>query len=284
MSIIGKNVLLTGAVGGIGKHIAVLIAQNGGNLALIDHPTKQHELEDLKRKLERYSVTVKLFTGDLVVDTQVDLIFNNITKEMGPIDIFISNAATECVGFFHSQTEEDIVKTFFVNIISPIRFARKMIPMMLRQGGGHFVFISSYAGKIGLPFQAIYSASKAGLIKWIIAMRREYQHKGINFSVITPGYVSDSGMYALLLSQSGQKLKTPFVAGEVSPRKVAQKVVNAILYNKLDVYVARPYFKLLSIINEWMPRFITSLLNFTKITQYNEKLAVANKTRKEEPL
>lgn len=284
MSIVGKNVLLTGAVGGIGKHIAVLIAQNGGNLALLDHQSKQQELEYLKRKLERYPVTVKLFTGDLVVDSQVDLIFDNIIKEMMSIDIFISNAATECVGFFHSQPEGDIAKIFFVNIIAPIRFARKLMPMMLKQGRGHFVFISSYAGKLGLPFQAIYSASKAGLIKWIFAMRREYQHKGINFSVITPGYVSNSGMYAQLLNQSGQKLKTPFVAGEISPEKVAQKVVSAILYNKLDVYVARPYFKLLSIINELNPRFITSLLNFTKITQYNEKLAVANKAKKEETL
>jgi len=149
---------------------------------------------------------------------------------------------------------------------------------MLFKKSGHVVVISSFAGKLGSPYQSVYSATKAGLIKWVLGMKREYRGSGVSFSAISPGYVSNVGMYADMLIKAKGKLKTPKIVGDVTPQKVAAAVVYSILKDKSDKIVGSPLLAAVSALNELAPDMVSRLLGIFKISEYNKKLASVKKT------
>ena len=102
---------------------------------------------------------------------------------------------------------------------------------MLERGCGHIVNIASMAGKKGLPYNATYSASKAGIIEWTQAMRFELHGTGVGASVICPGFVADTGMV------TSEEVETPRMAGASSPEQVAEAVVRAIRRDLQEVLV-----------------------------------------------
>ena len=286
MDIKNKNILITGASRGIGCYIARAIAKHGGNVALLALPSDLLLLQNLEKELTQFHIKVKCFATDLSDHKQMNDVIESIAREFGNIDILISNAAIESVGVFEHQTEQTIINAIAVNLTAPILLAKKLLPKMISQKSGHIVVISSYAGKIGAPFQSVYSATKAGLIKWTLGMKRELKGNDVSVSVISPSYVSQSGMYSDILNESTAKLNTPKIAGEVTPQKVADAVVRSILKDKTDIIVGSPFLRIFTAINELMPNFVTRLFGTLKLSQYNKKLALihhdAQKRRFEE--
>jgi len=273
MEIKNKNILITGASRGIGCYIANAIAKHGGNIALLALPSDLALLQNQEEKLMRFNVTAKYFTADLSDSQQISDVIKRISEEFGEIDIFISNAAIESIGIFEEQTEQVLEKTIAVNLLAPMLITKKLLPQMQLKKSGHIVAISSFAGKIGSPYQSVYSATKAGLNKWILGMKREYKSSGVSFSAISPNYVSNTGMYADVLKKADENLRTPKIAGEVTPQKVASVVVSSILKDKTDKIVGSPLLRAVSALNELAPNFVSNLLELFKIPQYNKKLA-----------
>jgi len=273
MEIKNKNVLITGASRGIGCYIADAIAEHGGNIALLALPSDLALLQDQEEKLMRFNIIAKSFTADLSDSQQIGDVIKKISEEFGEIDIFISNAAIESVGIFDEQTEQVLEKTIAVNLLAPMLITKKLLPQMLSKKSGHIVTISSFAGKLGSPYQSVYSATKAGLNKWILGMKREFKGRGVSFSTISPNYVSDTGMYADVLQKTSENLRTPKIAGEVTPQKVANAVVRSILKDKTDKIVGSPLLRVVSALNELAPNLVSNLLELFKIPQYNKKLA-----------
>ena len=274
MDIQNKNVLITGASRGIGRYIAYAIAKRGGNVALLALPSDIKRLQNLEKKLTRFNTKVKYFAADLSDYKQLSDAVENVSKEFGHIDILISNAAIESIGVFERQTEQMIMDSIAVNLTAPILMTKKLLPKMISQGAGHVVVLSSYAGKIGSPYQSVYSATKAGLIKWVIGMNRELKGCGVSFSVISPSYVSQSGMYSNILNKSTDKLNTPKIAGEVTPHEVVKAVICSIQKNRTDVIVGSPFLRIFATINELMPDCVTKLFDSLGLSQYNRKLAI----------
>ena len=274
MDIKNKNILITGASRGIGRYIAKAAARRGGNIALLALPADLELLQSLEKELKiQFGVKAKSFAADLSDFKQMGNTVESILKEFGKIDILISNAAIESVGIFEEQTEKSIADTIAVNLTAPILLAKKLLPKMISQKSGHVVVISSFAGKIGSPYQAVYSASKAGLIKWTLAMKRELKGSGVSFSVVSPSYVSQSGMYFEILNKSGGKLRTPKIAGEVTPQKVAEALIRSIMKNKTDVIVGSASLRIFAAINELVPDYVTKSFDLLGISRYNKKLA-----------
>jgi len=276
MEIKNKTVLITGASRGIGCYIVNAIAKHRGNIALLALPSDLALLQNQEEKLMRLNVTAKSFTADLSDSQQISAVIKEISKEFGEIDIFISNAAIESIGIFEQQTEQVLEKTIAVNLLAPMLITKKLLPQMLSKKSGHIVTISSFAGKLGSPYQSVYSATKAGLNKWILGMKREFKGSGVSFSTISPNYVSNTGMYADVLQKTSENLRTPKIAGEVTPQKVANAVVRSILKDKTDKIVGSPLLRAVSALNELTPNFVSNLLELFKIPQYNKKLASAH--------
>lgn len=226
MQIDGKRVLLTGATGGLGRAIAVALAERGAQLVLSSR--KREELEKLAIELpgDRHSVAV----SDLAEPGAAE----ELAKEAGAIDILVANAGLPGSGRLESYSEENIGRAVRVNLEAPMIIARGLLPAMHSAGAGHLVFISSLAGKSASPRASIYNATKFGLRGFALGLREDLagDGSGIGVSVVMPGFIRGAGMFA----ESGAA--PPPGMGTATPEQVAAGVVSAIERNRAEVAVA----------------------------------------------
>jgi short-subunit dehydrogenase len=221
MEISGRTVLLTGATGGLGGAIARDLSRAGAQLVLSGRRTEV--LDPLASELG-----ARMVTADLTVPSDVD----RLVEEAGAIDILIANAALPGTGRLLDLSTDEIDRVLEVNLRAPIMLTRAIAPAMARRGGGQIVLISSLAGKAATPGTSMYNSSKFGLRGFALAMRQELRGAGIGVSLISPGFISEAGMFA----DAGVKL--PPGMGTVSPDRVARRVRRAIERDRAEVDVA----------------------------------------------
>ncbi|KAK3118559.1 hypothetical protein QOZ80_9BG0701510 [Eleusine coracana subsp. coracana] len=187
----GKVVWITGASRGIGEVLALQFATLGAKLIL--SARNKDELERVKQnivckypdcKVEVLPMDLSSGEGSLKeVVREAESLFSN-----AGIDYMIHNAAFERPkrGALE-ETEEGVKATFNVNVFGTITLTRLLAPSMLDRGMGHFVVMSSAAGKVPAPGQALYSASKHALNGYFSSLRSELCTKGIKVTVVCPG-------------------------------------------------------------------------------------------------
>jgi len=224
MDLAGKEALLTGATGGLGRAIARALADRGATLALSSR--KSEELERLAAELP----------GDghraLPCDLGEPGAAERLAGEAGEVDVLVANAGLPGSGRLTDLTSEQLVKALRVNLESPILLARALEPQMLERGAGHMVFISSLSGKSPTPLTSVYNATKFGLRGFALGLRADLDPLGIGVSIVSPGTIREAGMYA----DSGAKPIPGLGTG--SPKQVADAVVRAIERNKVEIAVA----------------------------------------------
>jgi short-subunit dehydrogenase len=220
MEISGRTVLLTGATGGLGSVIARDMSRAGAQLVLSGRRTDV--LERLASELD-----ARVVTADLSEPSDVD----RLVEEAGAIDILIANAGLPGSGRLLDLSTDEIDRVLEVNLRAPIVLTRALAPGMARRGGGQIALISSLSGKAATPGTSMYNASKFGLRGFALAMRQELRGVGIGVSLISPGFISEAGMFV----DSGVKL--PPGMGTVSPERVARSVRRAIERDRAEVDV-----------------------------------------------
>ena len=124
--------------------------------------------------------------------------------------------------------------TVEVNLIAAMLLTRAVLPGMLDRQRGHIVNISSGAGKVGVPFAVAYATSKHGLVGFTNSLRCEYLKSPVGFSVVCPGFVTETGMYARWEDHGA---KAPKLVGRSTPDKVAHVVVRCIQKNRGEALV-----------------------------------------------
>jgi short-subunit dehydrogenase len=221
MEISGRTVLLTGATGGLGGAIARELGGAGARLVLTGRRTAV--LEPLAAELG-----ARLVTADLSEPSDLD----RLVEEAGAVDILIANAALPGSGRLLDLSTDEIDRVLDVNLRAPIVLTRALAPGMAQRGGGHIALISSLAGKAATPGTSMYNASKFGLRGFALAMRQELRRARVGVSLISPGFISEAGMFA----EAGVKL--PPGMGTVSPEHVARTVRRAIERDRAEVDVA----------------------------------------------
>jgi short-subunit dehydrogenase len=221
MRILGANVLLTGATGGIGQAIARAIADRGGKLLLTGR--RSDVLEPLAGELD-----ARAWTVDLVNPIEVD----RLVGEVGDVDILIANAALPATGALESFTMQEIDRALAVNLRAPIALTYALMPGMIARRSGHLVYISSLSGKVATPRSLMYNTTKFGLRGFASGLRSDLREQGVGVSTILPGFIRDAGMFV----SSGAKL--PPGVGTRSPEDVARATVRAIERNKGELDVA----------------------------------------------
>jgi short-subunit dehydrogenase len=217
----GASVLLTGATGGLGQAIARALGRRGASLILTGRRTDV--LEPLTSELAARSVAV-----DLSAPGEID----RLVSDAGEIDILVANAALPAAGTLESFSVDEIDRALDVNLRAPIVLAHALAPDMVARGKGHFVFMSSLAGKAATPGSSLYNATKYGLRGFSTALRADLRSSGVGVSAVFPGFIRDAGMFA----ESGAEL--PPGIGTRSPEDVAQAVVEAIEHNRGEIDVA----------------------------------------------
>lgn len=188
MSIDGKIVLVTGAGQGIGRAIALRLARDGADIALVDvKDEKTNAVADEVRKIGRKATT---FKADVTKRDQVYAAVNHAEKELGGFDVIVNNAGISQVNALEDVTPEEVEKIFKVNVegvLWGIQAAAKKFKE--RKQTGKIISASSIAGHDGFELLGIYSATKFAVRALTQAAAKEYASDGITVNAYCPGIV-----------------------------------------------------------------------------------------------
>ncbi len=228
----GKTALLTGATGGLGRAIAAGLAGRGARLVLSSR--KGAELEELAASLPGDGH--RTVVSDLAVEGEA----LRLLEAAGEIDILVANAGLPASGRLDGFSQEEIGRALRVNLESPVRMARELVPRFTARGSGHLVFVSSISGKAATARASLYAATKFGLRGFAFCLREDLRGTGIGVSVVSPGAIADAGMFA----DSGAA--APPLMGTGRPEQVGRAVVEAIERDRGEITVAPLRQRLLS--------------------------------------
>ncbi|MBF2005751.1 SDR family NAD(P)-dependent oxidoreductase [Chlorogloeopsis fritschii PCC 9212] len=268
--ITNKTVLLTGASRGLGVHIAHALAKEQATIIGISR--SKPGLNKTRDEVKALGGQFIGFTFDITNVEHLSGLVQHINNTVSPVDILINNTGVEIYQSFANYSLKDLQSVLTTNLLAAMELTRLLLPSMLERGSGHIVNISSLAGKKGVPYNSIYSASKAGLIMWTDSLRQELVRTGINFSAICPGYISETGMTV----DSG--LPAPTLAGISTPQDVANSVIRAIKKNKAEVIInesaiAEFLTKVMFAIGQITPQFVDAVYRWIAVAKLNQMRA-----------
>ena len=183
-----KVALVTGATRGIGKEIALTLAENGFNVAL-NYRKESEELESLKKEIESKNVKCLAVCGDVSNYEQVENFVKEIISEFGRIDVLVNNAGITKDMLLMRMKKEDFESVIDVNLVGTFNVTKNVIPHMMKARNGKIVNISSVVGISGNAGQTNYSASKAGIIGFTKSLAKEVASRNINVNAVAPGFI-----------------------------------------------------------------------------------------------
>jgi 3-oxoacyl-[acyl-carrier protein] reductase len=184
----GKTAIITGAARGIGKSIAVRLAQEGANIAFTDlaYDDKAKEVE---AELSSYGIKAKGYASNAANYADTHEVVAKILADFGRIDVLVNNAGITRDTLLMRMTEEQWDLVIMVNLKSVFNFTKAVQPVMLKQRSGSIINMSSVVGVSGNAGQANYSASKAGIIGFTKSVAKEIGSRNIRCNAIAPGFI-----------------------------------------------------------------------------------------------
>ncbi len=179
------NVLITGCSSGFGLLSALEFARRGDTVfASMRTVSKAAALNDAAAA---EGLKVNVVSLDVTDDDSVRSAVAGVAAEAGTIDVLVNNAGIEMNGAIHLIADDEALWQLDTNVLGPLRTMRAVVPIMLQQGGGTIVNVSSVAGVAAVPYSGMYAASKHALEAMTEAMHYELSHKGIRLALIEPG-------------------------------------------------------------------------------------------------
>ncbi len=178
-----KNILITGASGGIGNELVKKFVLLGGNV--LGSGTKTEKLDLLKKKYP--NIKVKKF--DIAEHSRIEEFIDNVSLELGGLDILINNAGINMDNLSLRMKDDEWKKVIDINLTSTFFLSKHAIKKMLKNKFGRIVNITSVVGHTGNLGQANYSASKAGIIGMSKSLAIEYAKKNITVNCVAPGFI-----------------------------------------------------------------------------------------------
>jgi len=179
--------VITGASSGIGRSLAEKMARDGDIVVLVAR--RQDVLESIAEEIIKAGGKAYAFAVDVADREAVSVTFNTITETLGQIDTLVANAGigdATPADAFNSERVEQIIR---VNLLGAIYCIEAVLPAMQARRSGHIVGVGSLAGYRGLPGSGAYCASKAGLAALLESLRIELRPRGVEVSLICPGFV-----------------------------------------------------------------------------------------------
>ena len=184
----GKTALVTGAARGIGKTVALKLAEHGANIAFTDLEYND-AAKEVEKQLHDMGVKAKAYASDASKFEETQNLVNEIQKEFGSIDILVNNAGITQDTLLMRMTEQQWDAVISVNLKSVFNFTKAAQKFMLKQRSGAIINMSSVVGVSGNAGQSNYSASKAGIIGFTKSIAKELGSRNIRCNAIAPGFI-----------------------------------------------------------------------------------------------
>lgn len=184
----GKTAVVTGGSRGIGKAIAVKLAELGANI-VINYRSSVSAVEEVIKEIESKGVKAIAVQGDVSDFKEAENIIKTTVDTFKTIDILVNNAGITADGLIMRMKEEDFDKVVQVNLKGAFNCVRHASTYMVKQKYGKIINISSVVGITGNAGQANYAAAKAGIIGLTKSVARELASRGINVNAVAPGFI-----------------------------------------------------------------------------------------------
>ena len=216
--------VVTGGYRGIGRAICVALGRAGAHVVAADVLDEAVGQETVAA-VEAAGGKAELVRCDVTNSGSVDEALGGLHKRLGRLDILVNNAGIARDQLLMRVSDEDVQKTFAVNVTGAIYCCRAAIRPMMRGKHGRIVNLASVVAELGNPGQTVYSASKAALIGLTKTLAREYASRGVTVNAVAPGYI-DTDMTRNLPEDAKKYMLGQVPLGRVgSPEDVASAVL-----------------------------------------------------------
>ena len=216
-----KNIIVTGASGGIGNSIVQKFSENGANI--LASGTRTEKLEELKSKFKK----IKILKFDISQSEKIEKFIDDSSNELGGnIDCLVNNAGITADNLAIRMSLEEWKKVLNINLTSTFLLSKFAIKKMLKNKTGKIINITSVVGHTGNLGQTNYTASKAGIIAMSKSLAIEYAKKNININCISPGFIKTA-----MTDKIDEKFKEIIISKIPSARLgEPEDVANAVIF------------------------------------------------------
>lgn len=223
-----NTALITGASSGIGKELAIIHSQKGGNLILVAR--REDKLNELKQELEKqYKVKIIVIAKDLSDINAPKEIYKEVTQKGIEIEYLINNAGFGGLGKFHERDLKEDLAMINLNIVALTSLTGLFLPNFVKNNNGKILNISSTASLMAGPLQAVYFATKAYVTSFSNAIAEELNDTNVTVTNLMPGATATE------FGQVSGMDKTDMFNQTASAYSVALDGYNGMLKGKLDV-------------------------------------------------
>ena len=184
----GKTAIVTGATRGIGKGVALKLAEQGANIAFTYVSSSEKALA-LENELQAFGVKAKAYKSDASLMKDAEELIKNVLENFESIDVLVNNAGITKDNLLMRMSEEDFDRVLEVNLKSIFNMTKAVQRTMLKQRSGSIVNMTSVVGVKGNAGQSNYAASKAGVIGFTKSIALELGSRNIRCNAIAPGFI-----------------------------------------------------------------------------------------------
>lgn len=219
----GSICLVTGATGGIGRAVVHELRSRGGEVV-----ASGRDRDALTALAASGAATVE---ADLASPEGPAELARRSLELRGRVDVLVNCAGVGWAGPLQDMEPADIARVIAVDLDAPVRLATLLLPGMIGRGRGHIVNVASIAGHTGVPHEAVYAATKAGLIAFSESLRLEVAGRGVAVTVVSPGVVATR-----FFDRRGRPYGRSFPR-PIGPGRVARAVRDGIERDRAEIFV-----------------------------------------------
>ena len=221
----GRVALVTGASSGIGEATALALAAAGAKVAIVAR--RADRLEGLAKRISEAGGEALALAADMALEAEATRVLGQVESRYGRLDILVNNAGVMLLSPIAEAEIADFRRMIEINLFGLMTLSRLALPIMKRGGAGHFVNISSVAGRVANPGSGGYAATKFGVVAFSESLRREVYKDKIRVTVIEPGAVATE--LAEHITNPGMKAGIAAFQATVEPLQ-SEDIAAAVLY------------------------------------------------------
>lgn len=183
-----KTAIVTGGSRGIGKAVALALALEGANIAIL-YAGNEDAASQVCKDIAQIGTTAHAYQCNVADGDQVKTTVNSILKDFGGVDILVNNAGITRDGLLGMMPDKDFTDVLLVNLTGAFNLTKNLYGHFLKKRAGRIINISSVSGLMGNAGQCNYAASKAGLIGFTKSVAKELAGRGITCNAVAPGFI-----------------------------------------------------------------------------------------------